>query len=352
MHCPSLKELPPSPPGRSGWPWTEESPQIPGTMIEGKPWPKISIVTPSYNQAQFLEETIRSVLLQGYPKLEYIIMDGGSKDGSVDIIRKYEQWLSSWVSEPDNGQSDAINKGWSMAGGEILAWLNSDDTYEMNALKTAAEFLTNHAEVDMVYGDCSIINENSIFEKKCPTIDFDLGSLVCNIWFIPQQSSFIRRKVVKSVGEIRTDLHLVMDWELWLRIAMKEFKIYYLPHTLANFRIWVNAKTSSQSVRSGEEKIKVLNNYFETADILPKIQLFKNKAYSNVHRFSGVAYFGNNHMKKALFHLLTSIRYCPSRLKEKDIIKMLIIALIGKSWIRRFKRGIHICRRVLGYSIQ
>ncbi len=351
MRCPTLSELSPPPPGRSGWPWTEESPQIPGTMMEGVPYPKISIVTPSYNQAQFLEETIRSVLLQGYPNLEYIIIDGGSKDGSVDIIRKYEQWLSYWVSESDNGQSDAINKGWSLTEGEILAWLNSDDIYEINALKTVAEFLTNQADVDMVYGDCNIINENSIFEKKCPTIDFDLGSLVCNIWFIPQQASFIRRKVLKSVVEVRTDLHLVMDWELWLRIAMKDFKICYLRHTLANFRIWLNAKTSSQSVRSGEEKIAVLNNLFGTLDFLPKIHPFKNKAYSNVHRFAGTAYFCNNYRKKALLHLLLSIRYYPSRLRERDIIKMLIISLIGRSLVRRLKDGIHICRGVLGYSI-
>src|SRR4030042_6265175 len=126
MRCPTLKELPSPPQGKTGWPWTEESPQLHNTMPDGSPWPKISIVTPSFNQGQFIEETIRSVLLQGYSDLEYIIIDGGSKDDSIELIRKYEKWLTYWVSEPDHGQSHAINKGFRKASGEIVAWLNSD----------------------------------------------------------------------------------------------------------------------------------------------------------------------------------------------------------------------------------
>src|SRR5687767_11548136 len=121
-----VADLAAAPVGRSGWPWI-----CPGTargqlVLAGSDWPRITIVTPSFNQAQFLEETIRSVLLQGYPNLEYIIIDGGSTDKSVDIIKKYEQWLAYWVSEPDRGQSDAINKGFEKATGEVFAWINSD----------------------------------------------------------------------------------------------------------------------------------------------------------------------------------------------------------------------------------
>src|SRR5512140_3007798 len=134
MRCPTLSELPTSPPGKTGWPWTEESPQMTDALPDGLPWPCVSIVTPSYNQAQFIEETIRSVLLQGYPDLEYIIIDGGSMDSSVEIIRKYELWLAYWVSEKDSGQSHAINKGMKTATGEVVAWLNSDDTLTPDAL--------------------------------------------------------------------------------------------------------------------------------------------------------------------------------------------------------------------------
>jgi glycosyltransferase involved in cell wall biosynthesis len=129
MRCPRLKDLPPPPPGKTGWPWTEESVRLPEVMPDGAPWPRISIVTPSYNQGQFLEETIRSVLLQGYPNLEYIVIDGGSTDGSIDLITKYAEWITFWEAARDRGQADALNKGFARATGKIRAYLNSDDVY-------------------------------------------------------------------------------------------------------------------------------------------------------------------------------------------------------------------------------
>src|SRR5215510_8054358 len=136
MRCPRLRELPPAPEGKKGWPWTEETfPEAEQTSTSPR---SISIVTPSYNQAAFLEETIRSVLLQGYPNLEYVIMDGGSTDGTVEIIKKYQRWLSHWESGKDNGQADAIAKGFIKASGELGNWLNSDDVLLENALGNLA----------------------------------------------------------------------------------------------------------------------------------------------------------------------------------------------------------------------
>jgi len=122
MIPPTLADLPPAPTGRSGWPWTEASPSVP----DDGPWPTVSVITPSFNQAPFIEETIRSVLLQSYPALEYLIVDGGSRDGTVEILRRYDPWLR-WISEPDRGQTDAINKGLRLATGDILAYLNADE---------------------------------------------------------------------------------------------------------------------------------------------------------------------------------------------------------------------------------
>ena len=139
MHCPRLGELPSAPEGKTGWPWTKETPRLPEARINNSRWPRISIVTPSYNQGQFIEETIRSVLLQGYPNLEYFVIDGGSTDNSVEIIKKYERWLTYWVSEPDKGQANAINKGLERATGEIAAYLNSDDLYLSGALQHVAQ---------------------------------------------------------------------------------------------------------------------------------------------------------------------------------------------------------------------
>ncbi len=159
MPCPRFTKLPQPPTDKTGWPWTEETPQLSDTMPDGLPWPKISIVTPSFNQGQFIEETIRSVLLQGYPNLEYIIIDGGSTDEAVDIIKKYERWLTYWVSETDRGQSHAINKGFNISKGEITAWINSDDFYLHGAFGKISRFFSENTDVDMVFGDCHIVNE-------------------------------------------------------------------------------------------------------------------------------------------------------------------------------------------------
>src|SRR5262245_44445354 len=133
MRCPTVRELPAPPKGKSGWPWTEDSLQLQTRISAGQSYPRITVVTPSFNQGQFIEETIRSILLQGYPNLEFFILDGGSNDNTVDVIRKYSPWIDFWVSEPDRGQSAAINRGLQMASGLYATWINSDDLLCKNA---------------------------------------------------------------------------------------------------------------------------------------------------------------------------------------------------------------------------
>ena len=338
MDCPTLAKLPPPPPDKNGWPWTKESPEAPAVMFDGFPWPKVSIVTPSYNQADFIEETIRSVLLQGYPNLEYIIIDGGSTDGSQEIIRKYEPWLAYWVSESDNGQSHAINKGWSKSNGEIIAWLNSDDVYEPDALMAVAYFFKRQEKVHMIYGDCKLIDEHGDVGGDCPSREFELENLVCNKWFISQPASFFSKEMVSAVRCVNEDLHLVMDWELFLRIALNGFKIQYYPRSLARFRIWTNAKTSSQSVKSGEEKVAVLNRIFSDAKYYKKIRDYRSAAYGYVHRWAGEANYRNHNSLKSVNHLIKSLIYKPSHRKDKKFIKMLFNALIGKCYVMKIRR--------------
>ena len=221
MRCPIFAELPPPPLGKTGWPWTEESEQLHNMMPDGTPWPRVSIVTPSFNQAKYVEETIRSVLLQGYPDLEYIVIDGGSTDGSVDIIRKYEPWLSYWASERDRGQSHAINKGFERATGEIVAWLNSDDFYLPGAISQAAQVM-HERQAYVVYGNCLKVDQDGklLWERRPPPVS--LESLT-NYWLPdhtpPQPAVFWRHEALRRVGLLNESLHYTMDFDLWLRLA-------------------------------------------------------------------------------------------------------------------------------------
>jgi len=155
----------------------------------------VSIVTPSFNQADFLEETIRSVLSQDYPHIEYIVIDGGSTDGSIEIIHRYQERLTAWVSEPDRGQTESINKGFALAHGDILAWLNSDDTYEPWAVTEAVAFFQAHPEVGLVYGDANFINEKGQVIGRFPAAQTSYKKLRRGYVHIPQQAAFFRSRL-------------------------------------------------------------------------------------------------------------------------------------------------------------
>lgn len=242
-RCPTLAELPPPPDNRSGWPWTEASQPLLETMPNDEPWPRISIVTPSYNQGQFIEETIRSVLLQGYPNLEYIIIDGGSTDNSVEIIKKYEPWLTYWVSETDKGQSQAINKGISYASGEIFAWLNSDDIYKKDVFQLVAQAVS-HPVIHAVFGDCQFVDREGQHVKMYRGFDRPFYRKLCywQGWDIPQPTVFVNTDIIHEVGLLNETLHLGLDYEWFLRIA-KHYSFTHLGRTIACYRQHEDAKT-------------------------------------------------------------------------------------------------------------
>jgi glycosyltransferase involved in cell wall biosynthesis len=269
MRAPVLKELPPPPPDKTSWPWTEE------TLAEPSPiecYPRISIVTPSFNQGPFLEETIRSVLLQGYPDLEYIIIDGGSTDGSIDIIRKYEPWLAHWISEPDEGQTDAINKGMRKSSGDILAWLNSDDVYCPGALEQVGRYFSKSAGIDLLYGDCEMIDSSgSLFGRfnvgKGGPMDLLKGN------FIAQPSTFCTRGAWQEVGGPDENLHYIMDYDLWLRMFLKGMSTLYVPTTFSRFRYHDTSKSGVMSIQFGYECLRMLDKIDKSKDrvLLPAL---------------------------------------------------------------------------------
>ena len=218
--------------------------------------PLVSIVTPSFNQARYLEATIQSVLSQNYPRLEYIIVDGGSIDGSVEMIKRYESKLAWWVSEKDQGQTDAINKGFAHAKGDFLAWLNSDDTYEPNAISSVVNFFQNHPEVGLAYGDANYINEGGRVIGRFPAAQTDLVRLRRGYVHIPQQAAFFRANLWRAVGPLDSSFYFAMDYDLWVRLAMHS-RVKYVPQTWANFRLHTSGKTISADDRCWPEMLRV-----------------------------------------------------------------------------------------------
>ena len=218
---------------------------------------RITVVTPSFNQVAFLEQTIRSVLEQGVEDLEYFVVDGGSTDGSVDILRRYANRLAWWVSEPDRGQTDAINRGFARATGDVLAWLNSDDTYEPGALREAVDFLERNRDVGLVYGDVNFIDEAGRVIGRFNARPTDYDRLMRGAVYIPQQAAFFRRSLWEQVGPLDTDFYFAMDYDLWVRLA-KVSRLHYLPgYIWANFRLHRAAKTIADDPRCWPEMLKV-----------------------------------------------------------------------------------------------
>ncbi|GAB4502532.1 MAG: hypothetical protein Fur0035_20860 [Anaerolineales bacterium] len=219
--------------------------------------PLVSIVTPSFNQARYLERTICSVLAQDYPRLEYFIMDGGSSDASPEIIRRYESRLAGWVSEPDRGQTDAINKGFALARGEIFAWLNSDDTYNPGAIAAAVNFLQENPQVGLVYGDANFIDENDRVLGRFAAAQTDLARLRRGYVHIPQQAAFWRADLWRQLGPLDPSFYFAMDYDLWVRLAQHS-EIRYLPGAAwANFRLHASGKTIAADDRCWPEMLKV-----------------------------------------------------------------------------------------------
>ena len=239
---PTLAELPP-PTCQQGWPWTDApTPDLAPDMT----WPLVSIVTPSFQQAAFLEEALRSVLLQGYPNLEVIVMDGGSRDGSVEIIQRYAPWLTHWVSAPDHGQTDAINQGFRRARGEFVGWLNSDDLLLPGALIRAVTTLLAHPHAVLVHGNCDYI-DSAGRKVKSSTGRIEaqppLSTLLGRGGVIRQPTVLLRHSALRQVGYLDGSLHYGMDYDLWIRLRQVGDFVFLADAPLALFRLQPQAKT-------------------------------------------------------------------------------------------------------------
>lgn len=256
-----MNDLPPPLSGKSGWPWSNRGGRFADHLPNGRQWPLITVVTPSLNQAPYLETTIRSVLLQAYPRLEYIVVDGGSTDGSLAIIKKYEPWLSDWVSEKDNGQAHAINKGFERASGEILAWLNSDDQYCEKALLRMTGIFQENPEVDLVYGDCEMIDSRGSVVDYLRGKTGDLSELLSKD-FIPQPSAFFRRRAWEAAGGLQEKYRFILDYDLWIRMMLKGMRPLHVPAAFSRFRWHGSSKSNKDVMEFGEEYLDLLDGLF------------------------------------------------------------------------------------------
>lgn len=282
MPCPSLHELPPPPAGKRGWPWTEQSPPLvaspdaAGNAVDA--WPKITVVTPVYNSAAFIEETIRSVLLQGYPQLEYIVIDGGSTDGTVEVIRRYAPWLTFWCSEADRGQSHALNKGFARATGDWLAWLNADDTYLPNALAQVALTACREPSTHWIVGVLRFVDaQGALAGLAAPTpfaevgqpAQWQAGAWMAHVCFRaaglyrPQPSSFWSRVAHVAVGPLDENLHYSMDLDHWGKLAHANFTPMLIAAELANFRMHNSQKSANGELRFMVDELAIVDKWLQ-----------------------------------------------------------------------------------------
>ncbi len=301
----ALSDLPDPPEGKTGWPWRVADLSPTKSLTNASQWPGISIVTPSYNQGKYLEETIRSVLFQGYPNIEYIIIDGGSSDSSIEILQKYDPWLDYWVSEEDSGQSHAINKGLKRATGEIIAYLNSDDLYMPGTLEKVSRYYLAHPDIDVLYGDCRTIDQNSYELEIWRSQDFNIYKELCRN-FIFQPALFMRSDVYEKIGYFDEDLNYTMDIDYWYRASL-DHRFSYLREILASFRITKETKSGGSRLPFVEERKLVLNRFLkQNGGLFSGSQ--RSRIYSWHHFHAGEQLFGRGEFAEAKKEFAESIR--------------------------------------------
>ncbi len=247
--------------------------------------PRVTIITPSFNQAQYLEETLRSVLDQGYPNLEYMVIDGGSTDGSVEVIKRYADRLAWWVSEKDSGQGEAINKGFARATGDIVAWINSDDYYQPGAIAEAVRALEDHPECGMVFGDVVSIDGAGNPVNVMTYGDWGLEDLM-QFNIIGQPGVFMRRTALEQAGYLDRTYHFMLDHHLWLRIA-QQAPIRYVPRKWAAARFHAGAKNVALAAKFGQEAYRIAQWMPSQPGLVEHYNRLKNRIWAGAYRFDG-----------------------------------------------------------------
>jgi len=287
----------------------------------------VSIITPSFNKGPYIEETIQSIRNQSYTTIEHIVIDGGSTDETLTILKKYNG-LVSWFSEPDNGQSDAINKGWKIAQGDIIAYLNADDTYTPDAVATAVTYLKEHPDVSMVYGDGIMTDETGKFLRMGCAGEFSLRELIYCRNYILQPAVFLRRAVYDRIGGVDENLHLAMDLDYWIRAGLL-FKAVHISVPLATAKVYQDAKSVALMHNYVSDYEHILKKVFADPHLPRELAAEKNSVYNYVYVKGGLDYIHLNMGREGLHYLGKAFRMNPFRCSQN------ILLLLGQYGYRK-----------------
>ncbi len=293
----------------------------------------VSIVTPSYNQALYLEQTIQSVLEQDYPRIEYIVVDGGSTDNSFDIIKKYNDRLAYWISEKDSGQAEAINKGFARAKGEILAWLNSDDYYLPDTISTVVKCFDENPEVVMLYGDMLAVNGNGQTINVLKYRQYSLQDLLC-FQIVGQPSVFFRRSALEKTGLLDTSFHFMLDHHLWIRLA-QQGRILHVPQVWSAARYHPQAKNRARAAEFGREAFRVLDWAKSQPVLAQAMSGVERRVLASANRYDARYLLDGGQPASALGAWFRALAlHPPTALARLNILGSALLELIGLGKLR------------------
>lgn len=301
--------------------------------------PTVTVITPAYNQADFLRDTIESVLSQDYPNIEYVVLDDGSTDETPKILAEYGDRFV-WETHANMGQTATINKGWAMTSGEIITWLNSDDTfYDSSSVRQAVEYLLEHSDVGIVFGDSMFTEaDGTELEPSRPVKDFTYKKMVVNCEnSISQPSAFIRREIIEKVGDLDPKFYYFMDWDFWLRAGIY-YNIEHLDAIWSTYRLHAESKTVAQAKKAAPELEYMYKKYFSRDDLPAEIRSMEKEAMMNMCFTSGGYYLQGGDTENSGKMASKAFEYNPKGRHKLSNLHKYLYCRLGNSAIYRKSR--------------